>query len=721
MTNQTTEAIASARLSPLTGEFSDQVVERQYLRSQWDANARQIRIVLVISILAYLFASYQNYVDIGASTELAAIALLRLVTFSTYGWAIMESFASFDTTRLPWAIFCAEVFTGLSETVEMLGYHEAGFTISLISAPFFFFIILIFYAFVRIRWMFTTVAALIGGSFLVAGYAYIAQGHLESIIRHPVMMLGVIAIGGGVVRSMNRVNRHNWQQGQILAIEMEERRLAEERAIEASKAKGEFLAVMSHEIRTPLNSILAMSEILSEDSELQTARTQRQLDILNTAGSHLNDLINDVLDFSRIEADATTIHAKPFKLRSTIDKAISSIQSLAGKKGLSLNVHVAADLPEHLLGDAQRIRQILINLVGNAIKFTPEGSIDVRVGRCEETPKKICFAISDTGVGIAEDDLKKIFQPFQQADSTSTRKYQGTGLGLAISRNLIEKMGGSIHARNQAKGGAVFEFNLPLETLDEPRKAGRNPGEHRAAEAPSNYFKALIVEDSRLNRLVLEEYLADVDCDLVFAEDGHQGLAAYQTDNFDIVLMDLQMPDMDGIETARLMRKWESNHGIEPLPIVMVTADNLDESRNRAKSAGVSDYITKPMSRRNLYDMLNQHTQTNISNEHPSTQMQDVLSSLLPRFFSQMQSEVMAMGSAIEDNDIAQLNKLAHAAKGDSQMFGFDQIADAARKIELAAEGETSISPALHSAWSSFNHVVTQAVETYQASGKATT
>ncbi|MFK5986063.1 MAG: ATP-binding protein [Pseudomonadota bacterium] len=698
-----TDSIANDKISSLTGEFVNPALEQSYLHAHWNAHARQLRLVLLISMLTYMFAFYQNYLDLGECKYLWWIMISRLAAFSFVVWAIYETYTAAISLRLQAVVFIVEILIGISEAVETIAYHEAGFVINLLSAPFFFFVILIYYAFIQIRWSLTTLASLIGGVFVIVAYIYMAQEQLQSIIRHPVMLMGVIAIGGAVIRSMNRIQRHSWLQGKKLEIEIKERRRAEQKALEASRVKGEFLAVMSHEIRTPLNSILAMSEVLSAEKVHQNDRSQRQLNILSTAGKHLNELIEDILDFSRIEAKVNTISNASFDLCSTVNKATTAIQNLAKEKGLELNVHIDANFPSQFLGDAQRIRQILINLVGNAIKFTDTGHVNVQVGWSEDIPGSVHFVISDTGIGIADADLSNIFDPFHQLDSSSIRKHQGTGLGLAISHNLAEQMGGRLSARKQQASGAVFDFLLPLVETDAISKHSSSilPSTQQV-ETPSIYFSALVVEDSELNRLVIEEYLMDIKCDLQFAENGRQGFEAFKQGAFDIILMDLQMPELDGIAATKMIRSWEQESALEPSPIIIISADSLAGARQCAEKAGANSYITKPMSKSDLFNIINQYTQENVVSNDKRKCMDTTLIPLLPQFFTQTEQDIKAMAQAIDNVQINELVILAHIVKGHCQMFGFPQIAMAVTNLHNAAESSSSITPALQMAWEEF-------------------
>lgn len=717
MTTEDTSSIRDEQIASLTGEFADPALELRYRRIHWGEQSQQVRIVCLISVLAYLLAFYQNYIDLGESDYLWNIAYLRLAQFILFGWIITRTFAAEFSPRWQYIVFAAEIVTGLAEAVETVQYQQAGLLTDLTAVPFFAFIILIFYMFLPIRWALTTAATLIGSGFLVVGYAVIVEWQqLEHIIRHPVVLLGVIAIGAGVVRVMNRVRRSDWLHGKKLKLEIDQRRRAEAQALEASRAKSEFLAVMSHEIRTPLNSILAMTEVLSSDSAIQNERSQRQLGVLATAGKHLNDLVDDLLDFSRLEARAETIRTEPFALRTTIHDATAAIENLAKQKGLPLNTHIEETVPEWVLGNEKRVRQILINLIGNAIKFTDAGWIGVRVELADKASGAVRFAISDTGIGIPPGELERIFEPFQQVDASSTRQYQGTGLGLAISRNLVEQMGGNIAAHNRPEGGTVFEFVVPMPLADATASSSSDLSASQPLTAPATPFKALVVEDSELNRIVIEEYLAGVECKLQFADDGRQGVKAFQADSFDIVLMDLQMPAMDGITATQIMRDIERERGLKPTPIVIITADNQNASHQRAERAGVSDYLTKPMSRAELFKALNRHIQAEFATQEQPAAANFTLAPLLPRYFAQTEEDLQAMAQALQEEELEKLATLAHAVKGHSYMFGFPRVGQAAAALEETAKSGTANSAALHVAWKVLETAFTAVVQQGQLS-----
>ena len=676
------------QLSSLKGEFINTELENNFIQSHWSDKARQIRIVLIISFFAYLFASFQNYLDLQNSEHFYSILLARFIQFGFFAWSIYVCSVASNITKAQIIIFITEIITAIAEVIETLAYNQAeNFDINLISAPFLFFIILIYYAFIPIRWSLTTIASLVGGTLIILAYLYIAEDHLESIIRHPVMLLGVIAIGAGVVRSMNIAQRQNWLQSKKLQNEIIERRRAEKRASQASKAKSEFLAVMSHEIRTPLNSILAMSEILSTDNELQNESSQRQLHILNIAGNHLSDIIGDVLDFSSIESRVISLSIKPIDLLETVEYAKSSIVNLAQQKNLQLNVEIGLDVPKFVLGDEQRIRQILINLIGNAIKFTEQGSINVSINRIKTLNNGILFSVKDTGIGIPETDLSKIFEPFQQSNFSSTRPHPGTGLGLAISSELVKQMNGQISARNNPNGGAIFEVIIPLEKTETPAEQFS----HQAFKETNLEFNALIIEDSELNQIVFKEFLKQHDCTLDFYDNGLKALEALKSKDYDIILMDLHMPYIDGITVTEMIRNWEQENTLPSLPIIMISADNTVSNIEKAKKAGVNQYLNKPISRSILFSALIEHIpHSMVTTEEDSSE--SPLNVLLPKFFKLTTQHIEELHKEIDNSNQSRFITLTHTMKGHCQIFGFYELAESISELQDYIENSKTIS-----------------------------
>ena len=375
--------------------------------------------------------------------------------------------------------------------------------------------------------------------------------------------------------------------------------LAKDQALAASQAKSEFLANMSHEIRTPMNGILGMAELLANThlSEIQ----REPVEVINKSAIALLTIINDILDFSKIEAGAFELDPTPFDLREAVEDIASLMTPTAHGKGLELIVNYQSNLPRHFIGDSGRLRQIVTNLVNNALKFTATGHvlIDVDVRDAKAGVKIVKFQIKDTGIGIDKDKLKDIFDKFTQGDSSTTRVYGGTGLGLAISKRIVEMMGGRISVKSELGKGSTFTFALPLPIdVETP---------HVAFDTSSMIGKrALIVDDIDINRNILMRHLKAWDMQAVCVQDGVEALtqlkmAKSQGQDFDVVISDYQMPGMNGEELSGIITKSASISGV---PIVMLSSCDQIMSREELERIGIVSYMTKPVREHKLYDAL---------------------------------------------------------------------------------------------------------------------
>lgn len=363
--------------------------------------------------------------------------------------------------------------------------------------------------------------------------------------------------------------------------------IARDEALAASLAKSEFLANMSHEIRTPLNAVLGMAKIGLRDYAQEAASFQFQH--IQSSGQHLLGIINDILDFSKIEANRLQVESHRFQLARVVEEVVSLMAQLAGDKGLVLSLQMADDLPAWVASDALRLRQILVNLLSNAIKFTHQGVVSLAVVRQADDT---LFQITDTGIGMNEAQMALLFQPFQQADSSTTRQYGGTGLGLAISRRLAQMMGGDIAVQSVAGQGSTFTLNLPLTAVAAPTDTTDCPPQ-LASEQRLAGLRILATEDIEVNRLILNDILQNEGAQVLFAENGQQAVDRVENagaDAFDVVLMDIQMPVMDGHQATRLIR------ALRPaLPVIGLTAYALAEERAKCLASGMIDHVTKPV------------------------------------------------------------------------------------------------------------------------------
>jgi signal transduction histidine kinase len=387
---------------------------------------------------------------------------------------------------------------------------------------------------------------------------------------------------------------------------------ARENALAASRAKTEFLATMSHEIRTPMNAILGMADLVAESPLNAEQRGYVQVIVRN--GTALLQLINDIIDLAKVESGRLELEDAEFDLRELIEHVVDTFSSRACEKGLDLAVDIKPDVPKRLVGDALRLRQVLVNLVGNAVKFTDSGSVLLSVEN-ESIDGQLRFSLRDTGRGVAPDKLEAIFESFTQADSSTTRRYGGSGLGLAIAKRMVKLMGGKIWAESKVGHGSTFYFDAHFGVAKAPPSDAQRVGNTKAsgvrsiaaeersqvrsepsATSSGRPVHILLAEDSPDNRELIKAYLKGLPYTIEVAENGQVALEKFMhARRFDLVLMDVHMPVMDGYTAVRKIRAWERANDCAPAPIVALTASVFDHDVREAMDAGCTAHLGKPV------------------------------------------------------------------------------------------------------------------------------
>ncbi|MHC4270707.1 MAG: ATP-binding protein, partial [Planctomycetota bacterium] len=504
---------------------------------------------------------------------------------------------------------------------------------------------------------------------------------------------------------------------------------AKEMAESANDAKSEFLANMSHEIRTPMNAIIGFSDILAEEK-----LTDEQFDYVSTirgSGRHLLELINDILDFSKIEAGKLDVEIIDCSLKELFARFESMIRPATMKKGLDFEIKEISDLPLNIRTDPTRLNQCLVNLVNNAIKFTEEGHVFVNVYLEEkENEPYIRFDVEDTGIGIPSEKQKKIFESFSQADGSTTRRFGGTGLGLTITKQLAELLNGELTMTSEVGKGSVFSISIPakVDIEAQPVLDRYHVSEHaksKPLEIHNISFKGkvLVAEDVLTNQMLIKRMLNKMGLEPKVVEDGEKAVEVASSENYDLIFMDIQMPNMNGFEATRLLRQ----KGVQT-PIVALTANALKGDDQKCLKAGCSDYMSKPIKREKLLTVLEKYLQREGDNmnkkiDEVQTQVdelcelctvenpekkdalavidddnisgiidfedlaergmdEEIIKELVPLFILDNKEQLKSLASALENGEIKQIRSLAHAIKGASANVGATRISEIALKIE---------------------------------------
>ncbi|WP_281645707.1 ammonium transporter [Parendozoicomonas sp. Alg238-R29] len=399
---------------------------------------------------------------------------------------------------------------------------------------------------------------------------------------------------------------------------------ARQKAETANRHKSEFLANMSHEIRTPINGIIGMSELLLQEEQSKTRH--HYLDIIHSSATSLVDIINDILDYSKIEAGQLTLEETSFSLNNLMHQCENIFALRAEQKGLDFRLEVDDGITGQQKGDPTRLRQIIVNLLGNAFKFTEKGSIVLSVKTAGHTEKDnsslLTFSVKDSGIGLTETQQQHIFQAFRQADNSTTRKYGGTGLGLSISRRLTTLMGGQLSVKSVHGEGAEFLFTIPMETVDNSDKNTTDTKEaykaaHQTQLTPSKKvhatcsslesLKVLVAEDNKVNQLVIRKYLQKLGITAKLVENGKLALEWWKDNDIDLILMDCEMPEMDGLTATKAIREEQQSRTDSSTMIIGLSAHAMKEHIDSAFAVGMDDYLTKPLTLEQLQDCLTKH------------------------------------------------------------------------------------------------------------------
>ena len=555
------------------------------------------------------------------------------------------------------------------------------------------------------------------GTILIETNAHVSRMRSEErrIMTHlyglVLLLISLLMISGGMlVRALILESRSSDLKAQALETKGQELNAAATRAEKASLAKSEFMAVMSHEIRTPLNGVVGMADLLSEEVKTPIAGTY--LAALKRSAESLRAVINDILDYTKIESGRLDLDVQPLDLHQCIDQLCESYALREPKAKVTFSYAIDPALPRYVMGGIARLRQVIMNLINNALKFTEEGFV-----KCQIKPlgdDNVLVEVHDTGCGITETDQAQLFSAFSQVDTSMARRHEGTGLGLVICKRLVEAMGGEIGVNSQQGLGSRFWFTVSLPAT-EPLAVYRNGGSQPAVTAHQHI---LVVEDNPLNQTVARVMLERLGQQVTVAENGQEALDQLKVDHgkFDLVLMDMQMPQLDGTDTTQRWRDYEAVHKLPRLPIVAMTANVMPEHRERCIQSGMDDMIHKPFTRDELYQVICRYLSTEEAPDWAArSALEDVptnpvspigavqvlderlceelketfgpaaLDALLTLFLTRLSERSARLNAYWQSQDRQALSQEAHSLKGAAASLGCAAIAEQASQLEQTA------------------------------------
>lgn len=472
--------------------------------------------------------------------------------------------------------------------------------------------------------------------------------------------------------------------------------IAKRNAENTAVMKSQFLANMSHELRTPLNGIVGIVNLLEKTNLSEKQKVY--INAIHSSSNQLMGIINDILDLSKIEAGKVELEETEFDLYELIESVISIFEMKTTEKKIAISYSIEPNVPQFLLGDSVRLNQILYNLIGNAVKFTEVGGVmlNIELVREDKDSYEIQMVVADTGIGMEEGFEQKIFDAFTQAENSTTRKFGGTGLGLAIVKNLVEIQGGTIHVVSKQKEGSTFTIHLPFKRVVKTKSLPADSSQMKSYDFAG--YTILLVEDNPINQLVTKDLLEEVNANVKIASNGQIALDMLAAETFDLILMDMQMPVLDGYQTMQVIRNDIKEEQIKNIPIIALTANAVDSEITRCFNCGASEYLSKPFRPDNLYTKIKQLLAKNIQNETSMDQLNESLRiDVLEQFMNGKKELVKAtlselkrsFGNDLKDfqkakneKDYARLRSLAHRIKPNFLMVGMNKLGQFCKEVE---------------------------------------